>query len=156
MLLIEELREVRQVVAQHMETNGFVRPTLFLIGSKSRLGYTMTSIPSDLDEAAAATFSLGNQLAADHPEVGKLIRAYFAVIGLVSLPFSDEQEPREVLIVHGVETATNEQQAVVFEVLRDRTQHSLPFTKLQEFPSKAPIPEHPILQAFVNGYLSFD
>ncbi len=40
------------MVTQRMETNGFVRPTLFLVGSKSRLGYTFTSIPSHLDDAA--------------------------------------------------------------------------------------------------------
>lgn len=152
---MQELQEVRQMVTQHMETSGFVRPTLFLVGSKSRLGYTLTSIPSDLDEAAAAMFSLGKQLAAAHPEVGKLVRAYLALIGLITFP-SDDRASREVLLIHGVETATNEQQTVVYEVLRDRTQRSMPFTALQEFPSKDPIPEQPVLQAFVNGYLSFD
>lgn len=155
MLLREELQEVRQMVTRHMETNGFVRPSLFVVGSKSRLGYTVTSVTSDLDKAAGTTFSLGKQLAAEHPEVGTLVRAYFAIIGLFTFR-SDERAPREVLLIHGIEAATNEQKAIVFEVLRDRTQHSLPFTGLQEFPSKAPIPEHPILQAFVNGYLSFD
>jgi hypothetical protein len=155
MLLMEELREVRQMVTQHMVTSGFVRPTLFLVGSKSRLGYTVTSILGDLDEAAVAMFSIGKQLAAEHPEVGRLVRAYLAIIGLFTFR-SDERAPREVLLIHGVETATNEQQAIVYEVLRDRTQNSLPFTGLQEFPSKAPIAEQPALQAFVNGYLSFD
>ncbi len=153
---MDELLDVKYMVTEQMKTSGFVHPTFFLVGSKSRLGYTLTSIPGDLDEAADVMLSLGKQLAAKHSEVGTLVRANLAIIGLISLPFSGEQEPREVLIVHGVETATNEQQAVVFEVLRDRTQHSLPFTGLQEFPSKAPIPEHPILQAFVKGYMSFD
>lgn len=155
MLLREELQEVRQMVTRHMETSGFVRPTLFLVGSKSRLGYSLTSLPGDLDEAASVMSNLGKQLAAEHPEVGKLVQAYFAIIGLFTFR-SDERAPREVLLIHGVETATNEQQAVIYEVLRDRSQHSLPFTALQEFPSKDPIPEQPILQAFVNGYLSFD
>lgn len=155
MLQREELQEVRQMVTRHMEINGFVRPTFFLVGSKSRLGYTVTSVPGDLDEGTAVMLSLGKQLAAEHPEVGRLIRVYFAVIGLISFP-SDDRVSREVLLIHGVETATNEQQAVVFEVLRDRTQHSLPFTRLQEFHSDAPVPKHPILQAFADGYMSFD
>ena len=152
---MEELQEVRQIVTQYMETSGFVQPTLFLVGSNSRLGHTMTSLPGDLDEATAAMFSFGKQLAAEHPEVGKLVRAYLALIGLIAFP-SNDRVSREVLFIHGVEIATNEQQAVVYEVLRDRTQHSLPFTGLQEFPSNAPIPEQPILQAFVNSYMSFD
>jgi len=155
MLFMEELQEVRQMVTRQMETSGFVRPTFFLVGSKSRLGYTLTSIPDDMDEATAVMLSLGKQLAAEHLEVGKLVRAYLAIIGLITFP-SDVRASREVLIIHGVETATNEQQAVVYEVLRDRTQHSMPFTALQEFPSKDPIPEQPVLQAFVDGYLSFD
>lgn len=155
MLLTKELQEVRQMVTRHMEINGFVRPTLFLVGSKSQLGYAMTSIPGDLDEAAVAMFNMGKQLAAGHPEVGKLVRAYLAIIGLFTFR-SDERAPREVLLIHGVEIATNGQQAVIYEVLRDRSQHSMPFTALQEFPSKDPIPEQPVLQAFVNGYLSFD
>jgi hypothetical protein len=44
----------------------------------------------------------------------------------------------------------------VFEVLRDRTQHSLPFQAFQEFSNKDPIPEHPILRTFVGGYMSFE
>ena len=155
MLFMEELQEVRQMVTRQMETSGFVRPTFFLVGSKSRLGYTLTSLPGDLDEAAAVMPSLGKQLATEHPEVGRLVRAYLAMIGLFTFR-SDERASQEVLLIHGVETATNEHQAVVYEVLRDRTQHSLPFTALQEFPSKDPIPEQPILQAFVNGYLAFD
>jgi len=142
-------------VTRQMETSGFVRPTFFLVGSKSRLGYTSTNFPGDLDEAAAAMLSLGKHLAAEHPEVGKLVRAYLAIIGLITFP-SDDRTSREVLLIHGVETATNEQQADVYEVLRDRTQHSMPFTALKEFPSKDPIPEQPVLQAFVDGYLSFD
>src|SRR5947209_8485069 len=110
MLLMEELQEVRQMVTQHMETRGFVQPTFFLVGSKSRLGYTVTSLPGDLDEAAAVMFNLGKRLAAEHPEVGRLVRAYLAIIGLFTFP-SDERAPREVLLIHGVETATNEQQA---------------------------------------------
>jgi hypothetical protein len=152
---MEELQEVRQMVMRQMETNGFVRPTLFLVGSKSRLGYTLTSLPDNLDEATSLMPSLGKQLAAEHLEVGKLVRAYLAIIGLITFP-SDDRASREVLLIHGVETATNEQQAVVYEVLRDRTQHSMPFTALQEFASKDPIPEQPVLQAFVDGYLSFD
>jgi hypothetical protein len=89
------------------------------------------------------------------PKVGRLVRAYLTIIGLFTFR-SDERAPREVLLIHGVDTAINKQQAVVFEVLRDCTQHSLPFTALQEFQSKHPVPEHPILQAFVDGYLSFD
>jgi hypothetical protein len=143
------------MVTRQMEISGFVRPTFFLVGSKSRLGYTLISIPRNLDEATAVMPSLGKQLAAEHSEVGTLVRAYLALIGLITFP-SDERAPREVLLIHGVETATNEQQAVVYEVLRNRSQHSLPFTALQEFPNKDPIPEQPILQAFVNGYLSFD
>lgn len=152
---MEELQEVRQMVTRQMEISGFVQPTLFLVGSKSRLGYTFTSMPSNLDEAASVMPSLGKQLAAEHPEVGKLVRAYLAMIGLITFP-SDDRAPREVMLIHGVETATNVQQAIVYEVLRDRIQHSMPFTALKEFPSKDPIPEQPILQAFVNGYLLFD
>lgn len=152
---MEELQEVRQMGTQQMETSGFVRPTFFLVGTKSRLGYTFTSMPSDLDEAASIMTNLGKQLAAEHPEVGKLVRAYLAFIGLITFP-SDDRSSREVLLIHGVETAINEQQAVVYEVLRDRTQQSMPFIALKEFLSKDPIPEQPILQAFVNGYLSFD
>ena len=152
---MEELQEVRQLVTRQMETSGFVRPTFFLVGSKSRFGYTLMSLPRNLDEATAVMPTLGKQLAAEHPEVGTLVRAYLALIGLITFP-SDNRSSREVLLIHGVETATNEQQAVVYEVLRDRTQHSMPFTALQEFPSKDPIPELPALQAFVDGYLSFD
>jgi hypothetical protein len=155
MLLMEELQEVRQMVTQQMEAYGFVRPTLFLVGTASRLGYTCTSFPGDLSRAVTSMRSLGQRLAAEHPEVGRLVRAYFAAIGLFTFP-SDERAPREVLLIHGLEIATSEQQAVVYEVLRDRTQHSQPFTALQEFHSKDYTPEHPALQAFVDGYMSFD
>jgi hypothetical protein len=155
MLFMEELQEVRQMVTRHMEISGFVRPTLFLVGSKSRLGYTVKSIPSDLNEVAAIMFRLGQQLATEHPEVGRLVRVYFAMIGLFT-SHSDEQEAQEVLIIHGVEIATNEQQAALFEVLRDRTQHSLPFHGFKEVYADGPIPEHPISQSFVKDYLSFD
>ena len=152
---MEELQEVRQMVIRQMETRGFVQPTLFVVGTTSRLGYTCTSFPAHLDEAEVSMRSLGKQLASEHPEAGRLVRAYLATIALFTFP-TDERAPREVLLIHGVETATNEQQAIVFEVSRDRTQHSMPFRGLQEFHSKDPIPEHPALQAFVDGYLSFD
>src|SRR5437773_10013786 len=106
MLFMEELQEVRQMVTQQMETSGFVRPTFFLVGSKSRLGYTLTSLPSNLDEATAVMPTLGKQLAAEHSEVGTLVQAYLAIIGLITFP-SDDRASREVLLIHGVETATN-------------------------------------------------
>ena len=132
---MDELQEVRQMVTQQMKTNGFVRPTFFLVGTKSRLGYTLTSLPSHQDEAAVAMRDLGKQVAAEHPEVGRLVRAYFASIAGITHQ-SDQQAFRELLLIHGVETATNEQQAIVFEVLRDRTQPSLPFKALKEFPNR--------------------
>src|SRR5712692_6402811 len=84
MLFMEELQEVRQMVTQQMETSGFVRPTFFLVGSKSRLRYILTSVPGDLDEATAVMLSLGKRLTAEHLEVGKLVRAYLAIIGLIT------------------------------------------------------------------------
>jgi hypothetical protein len=72
---------------------------------------------------------------------------------------ADEQEPQEILTIHGVETATNEQQAIIFRVLRDRTKHSLPFPfqALEEVPARDHlVPEHPLLQAFADGYMSLD
>lgn len=108
-----------------------------------------------LDEAVAPMRRLGQQLVAEHPEVGKLLGAYFSGIALYTSPL-DERAPREVLMIHGVEVATNRQEAEVFEVLRDRVQHSMPFEALKQLHSNKPVPEHPVIQAFVDGYLPFD
>lgn len=152
-----ELQEVRQMVTQEMEVTGFVLPTFLFVGTKSRLCYTFTSLPENRDEAATAMQDLDKQVAAEHLEVCSLVRAYFACIaGIARL--SDQQAFRELLLIHGIDIATNEQQAIVFEVLRDHTQPSVPFKALKEFPipGNAPVPEQPTLQAFVSSYLSFD
>lgn len=151
------MKEIREMVTQQMETAGFVRPTLFLVGAKFRLGYTCTSYPTKMDNAIAPMRRLGKRLAAENPEVGRLLRAYIAQIVLFAHR-SGDQEPREVLLIHGVEVGTNKQQAAVFEALRDRTQDSMPFQKLEELRlhREAPTPEYPPLQAFVDGYLAFD
>lgn len=151
----EELQEIRDMITRQMETTRFVPPTFFLVGTMSRLGYTCTSFPQKMDEAVAPIRRLGQQLAAEHPEVGKLLCAYIAAIGLFT-SLADERAPREVLTVHGIEVATNEQEAVVFEVVRDRTQHDMPFNSLKKLLSKSAIPEHSVLQAFVDGFLSLD
>jgi hypothetical protein len=156
---MNELQEIKEMVTEQMETEGFMRPTILLVGTKSRLGYTFTSFPGGLDAAVAKTMRRqGQQTALEHPEVGKLVRAYFAAIALLT-PMADEQEPQEILTIHGVETATNEQQAIIFRVLRDRTKHSLPFPfqALEEVPARDHlVPEHPLLQAFADGYMSLD
>ncbi len=156
---MNELQEIREMVKEQMVAEGFMRPTILLVGTKSRLGYTFTSFPGGLDAAVTKTMrSQGQQTALEHPEVGKLIRAYFAAIALLA-PKTSEQEPQEVLTIHGVDTTTNEQQAIIFRVLRDRTKHSLPlpFQALEEVPVKDHlVPEHPLLQAFIDGYMSLD
>src|SRR5258707_9099695 len=156
---MNELQEIKDMVREQMVAEGFMRPTILLVGTKSRLGYTFTSFPGGLDAAVAKTMrSQGEQTALEHPEVGKLVRAYFMAIALLT-PKAGEQEPQEVLTIHGVETATNEQQATIYRVLRDRTKHSLPFPfqSLEELPIKDRlVPEHPLLQAFVDGYMSLD
>jgi len=154
---MNELQEIKEMVIEQMETTGFVRPTLFVVGDKSRFRYICTSFPSELDDAIAPMYRFGKRLAAENPKVGRLLRAYIAQIALYTR-HSGEQEPREVLLIHGVDAATNKQGAVVFEVLRDRSQDDMPFQKLTELhPHKdAFIPEYPPLQAFVEGYLAFD
>ncbi len=152
---MKELQEVRQMITRQMQTEGFVPPTFFLVGTTSQLGYTCTSFHKDMDEAIAPIRKLGQQLAGEHPEVGKLMRAYFAAVGLRTSS-SDEQPPQEVLTIHGVKVATNEQEAVLWEVLRDHNQHDMPFKALKELHPDGAVPEHPVLQAFVDGYLSFD
>jgi hypothetical protein len=152
---MNELQEIKQMVTEQMETTGSIRPTLFLVGEQSRFGFTCTSYPSELDDAISPMCTLGKRLAAENSEIGRLLRVYFAAIALFTSR-SKDFEPREVLTIHGVDVATNKQTAVVFEVLRDRSQNSLPFQKLEELHNNAPVPEHPALQAFVNGYLSFD
>src|SRR5215472_4293899 len=107
---MNELQEIREMVTEQMEAEGFMRPTMLLVGTKSRLGVTFTSFPGGLDAAVAKTMrSQGRQRAIEHPEVGKLVRAYFAAIALLT-PTTDEQEPQEIVIIHGIETATDEQQ----------------------------------------------
>ena len=135
-----------------------MRPTILLVGTKSRLGVTFTSFPGGLDAAVAKTMrSQGRQRAIEHPEVGKLVRAYFAAVALLTPPIG-EQEPQEILIIHGIDTTTNEQQTIIFEVLRDHTKHSIPapFKALRESSYQEPMSAHPILQAFVDGYVSLD
>jgi hypothetical protein len=155
---MHELQEIKDMVREQMEAEGFMRPTMLLVGTKSRLGVTFTSFPGGLDAAVAKTMrSQGRQRAIEHPEVGKLVRAYFAAIALLT-PTTSEQEPQEVLIIHGIDTATNEHQTTIFEVLRDHTKHSIPapFKALRESFYREPVSAHPILQAFVDGYMSLD
>ena len=155
---MDELQEIKDMVTEQMETDGFMRPTMLLVGTKSRLGVTFTSFPGGLDAAVAKSMrSQDRQRAIEHPEVGKLVRAYFAAIALLT-PTTSEQEPQEVLIIHGVETSTNEHQTIIFEVLRDHTKHSIPasFKALQESSYREPMSAHPLLQAFVDGYMSMD
>lgn len=155
---MHELQEIKEMVTEQMQAEGFMRPTMLLVGTKSWLGVTFTSFPGGLDAAVAKTMlNQGKQRAIEHPEVGKLVRAYFASIALLT-PTTGEQEPQEVLIIHGIDTAVTEHQTIIFEVLRDHTEHSIPapFKALRESSYQEPMSAHPILQAFVDGYQSLD
>lgn len=155
---MEELQEVKQMVTKQMEADGFIRPTILLVGTKSRLGTTFTSFPGGFDAAVAKTMrSQGKQTAIEHPEVGKLVRAYFATSALLT-PTTGEQEPQEVVIIHGIGTGTGKHETTIFEVLRDHTKPSIfaPFKALQESSYQEPASAHPILQNFVDGYMSLD
>lgn len=154
---MNELQEIKNMVTEQMETTGFVRPTLFVVGDKSQFRYICTSFPAELDDAIAPMYRFGKHLAAENPEAGRLLRAYIAQIALYTR-HSGAEEPREVLLIHGVDVATNTQAAVMFEVFRDRNQDSMPFQELKELRlhKDAPVPQYPPLQAFVEGYVSFD
>lgn len=155
---MEELQEIKQMVAEQMEAEGFLRPTILLVGTKSRLGMTFTSFPGGFDATVAKTMrSQGRQTAIEHPEVGKLVRAYFAASAVLR-PTTDEQEPQEVVIIHGIEIGTGSHETVIFEVLRDHTKPSIPapFKALRKSSYQEPASAHPILQNFVDGYMSLD
>jgi hypothetical protein len=155
---MEELQEIKQMAIQQMEASDFMRPTILLVGNKSRLGITFTSFPSGLDATVESTIrSQGMKEAIEHPEIGKLVRAYFAATALLT-PTSGEQEPQEVLVIHGVEIGSDEHQTIIFKVLRDHAKHSIPapFKSLQKSSYQEPMSAHPILLAFVDGYLSLD
>lgn len=141
-----------------MEAEGFIRPTILLVGIKSRLGTTFTSFPGGFDATVAKTMrSQGRQTAIEHPEVGKLVRAYFASSALLT-PTAGEQEPVEIVVIHGIETGTSKHETTIFEVLRDQTKGDdlAPFKALRESSYQEPASAHPILQNFADGYMSLD
>lgn len=155
---MEELQEIKQMVIEQMEADGFIQPTMLLVGAKSRLGMTFYEFPGGFDATVAKTMrSQGKQTAIEHPEVGKLIRAYFAASAVLR-PTTDEQEPQEVVIIHGIGTGTGKHKTIIFEVLWDHTKDSIPapFKALQESSYQEPASAHPILQNFVDGYMSLD
>lgn len=145
------------MVVEQMKTTGFVRPTLFVVGDKSRFRYICTSFPSELDDATAPMYRFSKRLAAENPEAGRLLRAYIAQIALYTR-HSRAEETREVLLIHGVDAVTNKQAAIMFEVFRDRKQDNMPFQELKELRlhKDASVPQYPPLQALVEGYLAFD
>lgn len=155
---MKELQEIKQMVTEQMEAEGFLRPTILLVGTKSDLGYTFTSLPSGFDAAIAKTLrSQGKQAAIEHPEVGKLVRAYFAASALLT-PTAGEQEPVEIVVIHGIETDSGKHETTIFEVLRDHTKPSIPapFKALRKSSYQEPASAHPILQNFIDGYMSLD
>lgn len=55
---MNELQEIREMVTEQMEAEGFIRPTVLLVGTKPRLGVTFTSFPGGLDAAVMLTPSI--------------------------------------------------------------------------------------------------
>ena len=145
---MEELSEVKAMAIEWMYTQGFAPPSLFLVGTKSRMGYTFTALPSDFSEETQDMVRLdGEVVAKDHQEVGRLVRAYLVTDLRVK---ADDQLQKEVLLIHGVNIADNEQHVIAFEVFRkdehlSLTQREVPY----------PIPEHRILKSFVKGFNTY-
>ena len=146
---LEELAEVEETAQQWLKTDNFVPPTLFLVGTKSRLGYTFVALPDVFDEQTKILVrEAGKQTDKEHPEVGQIIRAYAALL-MGAVPRDKKSPARELLLIHGMNIADNEQQAITFEVFRDE---HMTFKSFKQLPMQYPIPEHPVLQNFVESY----
>jgi hypothetical protein len=137
------LNEVVQDATAQMLKFAYHPPTLFISGTKSRMGYTFTTFQGNMEQQTSAMTDIGKEMVQKHPELGTLEHVFFVthITGSVK---------KEGLIIHGLEISTNKQSAVAYEVIRDKQKN---FRELKHIPiPQETVPDNPWIRAFVTGF----
>jgi hypothetical protein len=152
MFSMDLLEEVVQHATSQMLRLGFHPPTLFIAGSKSRMGKTFTVFEGSHDETIAAMVDEGKDMAKSHPELGALVHVFF-VTHMRAVPKETTTASinrKEALLIHGMEVATRKNALMLYRVKRDAQGV---FWGLEQVPVDVRVvPENPWISAFVQGF----